>query len=139
MKRWYWICLLISFSISNALADSVIVNKAVSASSISRSALLTAFTMRSKRWPDGTKLTVFVFADQHPVHQHFVKSSLGLFPYQLRSIWDRILFSGAGQAPVTVSSEQEMIELVANTPGAIGYISETSQGGGDGYKVLEIR
>ena len=49
-----------------------------------------------------------------------------IFPYQLRSAWDRLVFSGIGQAPIRVNSVEEMLDRVANTPGAIGYLWKTN-------------
>lgn len=81
------------------------------------------FTLRLQNWPTGQRVTVFVLSDDHQLHRAFAKRVLGLFPYQLRSVWDRQVFSGTGQAPITVADEAEMLRLVATTPGAIGYLS----------------
>lgn len=81
------------------------------------------FTMQLLRWPDGTPVRVFVLPDESPVHREFTKKSLGVFSYQLRRVWDRGVFSGTGQAPAEVADEEEMLERVANTPGAVGYVS----------------
>lgn len=80
------------------------------------------FTLRLQNWPTGQRVKVFVLADDHELHRDFAKQVLGLFPYQLRSIWDRQVFSGTGQAPITVVDEAEMLKFVATTPGAIGYL-----------------
>ncbi len=80
------------------------------------------FTLRLQNWPTGQRVKVFVLADDHELHRAFAKQVLGLFPYQLRSIWDRQVFSGTGQAPITVADEAEMLRVVATTPGAIGYL-----------------
>jgi hypothetical protein len=77
--------------------------------------------MRLNEWPNGRHAQVFVLPDNHPLHEAVAKSVLGLYPYQLRRAWDRQLFSGTGPAPITVTTESEMIERVARTPGAIGY------------------
>lgn len=81
------------------------------------------FTMRLKNWPDGTLVRVHVLPDNHDVHRRFANEILGLYPYQLRRGWDRQLFSGTGQAPVTVANEREMLDRLVTTPGAIGYLS----------------
>jgi len=79
------------------------------------------FSMRLLNWPTGQRVTVFVLPDDHELHSAFAKQVLGLFPYQLRGVWDRQVFSGTGQAPITVADEAEMQRRVAATPGAIGY------------------
>jgi hypothetical protein len=61
---------------------------------------------------------------QHPLHIRFSKEALGVYPYQLRSTWDRILYSGTGVPPTVLNTPQEVRERVDETPGAIGYAEE---------------
>jgi hypothetical protein len=77
--------------------------------------------MRSRNWPSGDKITVFVLDDNHPTHVKFTKDILRTFPHNLRRIWDRRVFSGVGQAPTDLKTEEEMINEIANSTGAIGY------------------
>lgn len=101
----------------------VITNPSVSTPSVSRYKLRAIFGMRQPAWPDGEIVRVFVLPDDHPLHRRFAKQRLGVFPYQLRRSWNNLIYSGLGQAPTEVSDEQEMLQWVANTRGAIGYIS----------------
>lgn len=80
--------------------------------------------MRLRKWDDGSPIKVFVLPDNDPLHVAFSKNVLRVFPYQLRSAWDRLVFSGTGEEPLKVDSEQKMRELVSSTPGAIGYLSQ---------------
>ncbi len=91
---------------------------------IERKTLRAAFGMSLQMWPNGRPVTVFVLRDDDPVHQQFCRKVLGVLPYTLRRNWDRLLFSGAAQAPITLSNPQEMLYRVATTPGAIGYIEK---------------
>jgi len=106
----------------NANAQILITHPDNNASQLSKNSVRSIFAMRTPHWPDGSPIQVFVLDDQTPIHISFCKHLLGMFPYQLRRVWDRQVFSGTGIAPVTVDTEQEMIEKVASTPGAIGYI-----------------
>ncbi len=81
------------------------------------------FSMRVQQWPDHRQVKVFVLPDRHPLHEFFCKSELKVFPHQMRTAWDRQVFSGTGQAPTEVHSEEDMLARVASTPGAVGYIS----------------
>jgi hypothetical protein len=65
-----------------------------------------------------------VLPDRHPLHVRFSKEVLGVYPYQLRSTWDRILYSGTGIPPTVVNTPQEVRERVDETPGGIGYAEE---------------
>jgi ABC-type phosphate transport system substrate-binding protein len=92
--------------------------------SVSRNTLRSIFSMRMTQWPDGTPIQVFVMEDKSDQHADFSKHILGVFPHQLRRVWNRQIYSGMGQAPVKVGSEREMREQIEKTPGAIGYLSE---------------
>ena len=121
---------VIAFCIANAaLADNspvIVVNPAIYSKDIlSQSALSAIFGMRVREWEDGSPIKVFVLPDDNPLHIAFSKNILHVFPYQLRSAWDRLVFSGTGEEPIRVKSEQQMRALVGSTPGAIGYLSRS--------------
>ncbi|WP_258363731.1 hypothetical protein [Nitrosomonas ureae] len=97
-------------------------NLNVSETALTVNSLRSIFSMSLKTWPDGTKIRVFVLSDEDKLHKTVSKEKLNVFPYQLRSTWDRLVFSGTGQAPIRVNSIEEMRDKVANTPGAIGYL-----------------
>nr|WP_106232363.1 hypothetical protein [Halomonas ventosae] len=80
------------------------------------------FAMRQRTWPDGQAVRVFVLDNNHPVHARFAKEQLAVYPHQLQLAWDRMVFSGTGQAPERVRDQAEMRERVATTPGAVGYL-----------------
>jgi hypothetical protein len=103
-------------------AVEVVCNKSIPISQISRLELQAFFTMRLRAWPDGVPTHVFVLPDNAPAHNEFSKRVLDMFPYQLRRYWDRLVFSGTGQAPTELSSLAEMRERIATTPGSIGYL-----------------
>ncbi|WP_458527003.1 hypothetical protein [Onishia taeanensis] len=80
------------------------------------------FAMRQRTWPDGQALTVFVLPNGHPVHERFAKQRLSVYPHQLQLSWDRVVFSGTGQAPISVKTPSEMLERITTIPGSLGYI-----------------
>jgi len=116
---------------------AIVINPGVSEKVLSVNSLRSIFSMRLKTWSDGTKIRVFVLPDDDPLHQGFSKEKLNVFPYQLRSNWDRLVFSGTGQAPIKVNSSEEMLARVASTPGAIGYLWRTSIN--ENVNVLQIK
>lgn len=80
------------------------------------------FAMRQRTWPDGQAVQVFVLPNRNPTHARFVKEQLAAYPHQLQLAWDRMVFSGMGQAPNRVRDLNEMRQRVASTPGAVGYL-----------------
>ncbi|EIC23171.1 hypothetical protein Thi970DRAFT_00824 [Thiorhodovibrio frisius] len=130
--------ILLCLAMTGGLAhgQEVIVNSDVHLDAIDRNFARLLITMRMPQWPDKRPVTVFVLPDNNPVHESFAKRVLEVYPYQLRRTWDRQVFSGTGQAPRQVANEQEMIERVSQTAGAVGYVSSPPDT--DLVKVLEV-
>lgn len=91
-------------------------------SALPRDALRAMFAMRQRTWPGGQAMQVFVLPNRDPVHARFAKEMLAVYPHQLQLAWDRMVFSGMGQAPHRVRDQVDMRERVAHTPGALGYL-----------------
>lgn len=147
LRAWaLWLILLCGWPArANSEEVVVAVNPATPVGeAIARNTLSAIFGMRLCAWEDGTPIRVFVLPDNHAVHGMFCKQILGVFPHQYRAAWDRLVYSGTGQAPlevaseeemharlagtrgearVVVGSEEEMRARVAGTSGAIGYLS----------------
>lgn len=125
LRKWPLRCALCAVMVGVCpvlAAQDIVVNPSVSQASVAKSTLRAIFGMRLRNWSDNTPITVFVLRNDDPVHTAFSKEVLNMFPHQLQRAWDRLVFSGTGQAPVVVNSVQEMAERVAATPGAVGYL-----------------
>ncbi len=119
----------ISYFATHAYAnDSVeaVIHPSVELKNYSRNSLRAVFGMRLKTWPNGVPVRVFVMPDDAALHTIFTKEKLNIFPYQLRAGWDKLIFSGTGQAPFLVKTEEEMRERISSTPGAIGYLKRAN-------------
>ncbi len=119
---------ILCFSALNVQAGAVIVSSDVNLDGVSRQSLLSVFSMRLSYWQDGSPVEVYVFADDDPAHLRFTKRYLGVFPYQLRNVWDRAVFTGSGDAPNQVRSSKDMLEKISTSKGAIGYIEQDLTG-----------
>ena len=126
MTRFLLLILLASIATlsSRVGAAEIVVHRSLSQQELTLGVARLLFTMRLLRWPDGTRVRVFVLPDSHILHRQFAKQSLDLYPRQLRRVWDRHLFSGSGAVPVSVQSIDEMLKRVGETPGAIGYLPD---------------
>jgi len=105
----------------------IIVNQSVPAGSYSLNDVRAIFTMQQRFWPNGKQIKVFTLSDLNPVHRDFVKNNLNMFPHQLRRGWDRMVFSGTGNAPVKLDSEEDMIDRLIHTPYSIGYLNSSPE------------
>lgn len=126
MPRALMFLCLFWLALGAAQAVEVIAHRGVALQALSQSQVRAMFGMRQPKWPDGTQVRVFVLGDLQPLHGAFCKEKLNIYPYQLRQSWDRLVYSGIGQAPTEVASEEEMMARVASTPGAIGYIRKVN-------------
>ena len=115
----------------------IIGNRSVSVNSLSLATARSVFGMRQVKWPDDARIQVFVLADTHPTHVALCKERLNLFPYQLRQSWDRLVYAGMAQAPIEVATEEELLNKVATTPGAIGYVRKVKPN--DAIKIISIQ
>lgn len=128
--------LALASGIAPLWGQQLITNLSVSEDQIDRNRARLIFTMRAHQWSNKEPITVFVLPDRNTLHQRFAKQALRVYPYQLRQTWDRQVFSGTGQAPQQVDDEQEMLERVRSTSGAIGYISDDLRA--EGVKQLRV-
>lgn len=104
----------------------VIYHSGISSEELSRNSLVRLYGMQKKVWQDGSPVKVFILPKNSSVHKKFVLTYLRMQPYQLNRLWHRLLFSGTGSVPEEVSSIEEIIEKVNSTPGAVGYIDDSS-------------
>ncbi|WP_422667062.1 hypothetical protein [Billgrantia montanilacus] len=114
--------LLTAFASADGHQVSLVAHPDVDTRTLTRDTTRAIFAMRQRTWPDGQAVRVFVLPSNHAVHGRFTKERLAVYPHQLQLAWDRMVFSGTGQAPNRVSSQPEMLERIATTPGALGYL-----------------
>jgi ABC-type phosphate transport system substrate-binding protein len=113
-------------SASTALAQvAVITHKATSIAALDNDKILDIYTLNTKNWGDGGKITLMEIKGDSPVKTRFY-SALGTSFNEMQKLWLKKQFSGKGLPPTAISSEQEIVEKVANTPGAIAYVNVES-------------
>lgn len=94
--------------------------------SISQKDLVRVFRMTQQTLEESLKIQVFSYASDSSLFKSFSKEVLNLNASQLKREWNRRVFTGLGEIPIEVASEQEMIERIKQTPGSIGYVYESS-------------
>jgi hypothetical protein len=103
-------------------AVEVVVNPSVPDTVINRSSAWALFSMRKTSWSDGSATHVFVLNDDIALHTELATEVLDTSPSRLQRAWDRLIFSGTGQAPTILDSVEEMYRRIISTPGSIGYL-----------------
>ena len=106
-----------------AAQDVVLVaNQSVPISEIKAADLRAIFLGTKTRFADGTR-AVPVILKGGAVHEVFLKKHIGQDPEAFRAQWRKAVFTGEGAMPKTCDSEAALLEYVAATPGAVGYVS----------------
>jgi hypothetical protein len=103
----------------------LVANTGVQISEIASADLRAIFIGTRTRFADGSH-AVPVTLKGGPAHEVFLKNHIGEGPEEFRSQWRKVVFTGQGAMPKTFDSESALIEYVAVTPGAVGYVSRIS-------------
>ena len=109
--------------------------------SIPRIEVYWIYTMKTRFWSDGSKITVFYSGFDNPTHVSFVKQTLGISPQQFQSAITTYVNSGNASYFRIVRSDYEMVRQVAITPGSVGYVSSKTlliNGGYNDIKKIDI-
>jgi ABC-type phosphate transport system substrate-binding protein len=100
----------------------VITNKSTPATGLDNDKLLDIYTLNTKNWGDGGKITLLEIKGDSPTKSRFY-AALGTSFGDMQRLWLKKQFAGKGVPPIALGSEDEIIQKVASTLGAIGYVS----------------
>jgi hypothetical protein len=120
---------------ANAGEFKVVANPSVKASEISADDLKGVFLATRGSLPDGSQVEP-VLAKGGAAHQAFLKD-LGKSDLALSTYYRGLVFTGKGSMPKVCGSDAEVIEYVAKTKGAIGYVSASATTAG--IKTLDVK
>lgn len=110
----------------------VIANVANPTESLSAKSLSRMFLKKTKRWDKDTwdenvKIVPFDLTEKSPIRKDFTRQVHDKSTGAIKSYWQREIFSGRDSSPEEVETDEEMMELVANEKGAVGYVSGTAE------------
>ena len=113
---------------------TVIAHMDVPVDSLSKTDLLNFYTGDVQSWGGGIAVVVFDLKARGPVRDAFY-DYLGKTSSRMRSIWLKRKLSGEGDPPESFETEAAVLERVASTPGAIGFVQKANVSG-DAVKIL---
>ena len=120
---WMLIAVALSLASAVAMADVVaVVSAKNSVAALNKSQLADIFLGKTNRFPDGTQATPIDQAEGSAVRDEFYDKIVGKTSAQIKAYWSKIIFTGRGQPPPSVSNAIEMMKRVSANPAAIGYI-----------------
>lgn len=125
-----WLLLSLSFLVWSCFAASaqdvvVVGNNGVRIPAITAADLRSIFQGEKTRFADGSH-AVPVMLKGGPAHEVFLRHHLDESPEEFRAQWRKAVFTGQGSMPKSFDSETALIDYVAATPGALGYVSRIS-------------
>ena len=122
MKYILLLCLVFSLPVT---AANVIIVNAGNASGVDLDAVKRIYLGKSKTFPDGSKALPLTYEQGEAVRESFNGGVLGKSESQYSAFWSKLVFTGRGTPPESVSSQEEMLQLVATNPNTMGFIDES--------------
>jgi len=114
----------------------VVANNSVPVSSLSKKAASDLFLKKTVKWEGGAPVVPVDQLESSTVRQGFSKAVHGKTAAAVKSYWNQQIFSGRDVPPIEKRSDAEVLAFVRSTPGAIGYVSESTAT--DGVRVLTV-
>jgi ABC-type phosphate transport system substrate-binding protein len=81
------------------------------------------FLGKAKSFPSGEIVLPLDQKEDNPLKQAFYENVVNKPLTQLKAYWSKLIFTGKGQPPRAVPSE-EIVDLIARNPNMIAYVNE---------------
>ena len=114
----------------------IVANPGITVSEISHDDLNRIFLMTKTSLPGASHVEP-VLETGGSVHKAFLKEYIGRTNAALMTYYRSLVFTGKASIPRTFSSETALIEYIAKTKGAIGYVSANANTAG--VKTVRVR
>ena len=115
----------------------VIVHPSNPAQAVTRELLAQIYLKKVTRWPDQELAKPVDLRFGSPLRAEFSERVLQRSMETVRIYWQQRIFSGRDLPPPELASEQAVVEYVARTRGAVGYVSTLAKL--DNVKVLDVK
>ena len=96
-------------------------------SSLTREEASRIFLRKQRAWRSGDEAHPIDQGAGSDIHDWFCRTVHQRPPEALLQFWDQQVIYGRGWPPQTAQSDAEVVEYVARTPGAIGYVHASAR------------
>jgi ABC-type phosphate transport system substrate-binding protein len=127
---------ILATTVVEAADYQVITNASLGVDSISKRDLTRVFLKQRTRWASGEYAKPIDQKMKNEIRATFSEGTLGRSLADVESFWNSQVFSGKSTPPPTASSDQEVIDFVKKTPGAVGYVA--AEADISGTKVINV-
>lgn len=114
--------LMILPAISLAADIIVVANKNVPESQLTKEEVKAIFLGEKTKWSNDSKVS-FVVLKTPEAQEKFMKDFVGKTPSQFNNFWKQQVFTGKGKIPESFDNVKDLVDFVAKTDGAVGYLS----------------
>lgn len=115
----------------------IIVHPSNGVSAVDRDFVRDAFLKKVATWRNNETIRPVDVHRRLPLRARFTRDLLQKTPTQLRSYWNRLIFSGKGVPPPELASEEAVVAYVLANRGAVGYVSASTNP--RGAKVVRLK
>lgn len=127
---------LFLFIAASGSGDIVIVcSKDVPVNSLTKDEVKSIFLGEKVKWDDSHKITFVLLMTE--THDRFLEKYLGTNPAQYLQYWKKMIFTGKAGSPKSFKEPDKLIEYIAGTEGAVGYVP--SEAYNDKVKTISVR
>jgi ABC-type phosphate transport system substrate-binding protein len=121
------LCAFVSIGNLHAQSYKIITNSSNSVSSLSKKEVSDLLLKKKTKWTDGSSVYPVDLSSGSKVRESFSQDIHGKPTSAIRNFWQQAAFSGTASAPPEKNSDEEVIDYVKKTSGAIGYISSATK------------
>lgn len=124
--KYLLLCLMsvLMFIPEVASADVLIItNNNVAEDTMTEDQIKDIFLGKKIKWADNKKVH-FAILKNETIHKQFLEAYIDKSKSQYKRYWKQMVFSGRGSMPVSFDTPEELVQYVAKTEGAVGYIDE---------------
>ena len=101
---------------------AVIAHKSVPINTASAATVLEIYSLGVKQWSNESTVVVVNLKGSGNTVATFYKF-IGTPVLEMKKLWMRMQLSGEAKAPISMNTEEEVVEKVASTRGAVGFVS----------------
>jgi ABC-type phosphate transport system substrate-binding protein len=95
---------------------------------LSREELDRIYRRKKLFWESGARIIPVNLPATHPLRRSFSRLVFGALPEDMEAYWNAQYFHGISP-PYVLASEEAVLQFIATTPGAIGYVNATAVNG----------
>jgi len=105
----------------------VVIGNDLGLSSLSESMLKNCFKGKYNNWPNKKAVVIALPSSKHKKVELYSSLLYNKSFYSVKKYWYSLVFQGRNDPPYFFGSDEEIIEFVKSTPGAIGIVIDTNQ------------